>query len=405
METFVARQPVFNSQKKVFGYDLSFRDGFENIIPPIDSDIEASNVLANTFFSFQMPEVLRNKPGFVNFTKPLLQQNIATIFPKENIIIKVLNDIDQDVETFASLRALKKKGYKIAMDDFSLNRDAQMMINFSNIVKIDFKSMAKNKIYHTVKALDATRDVTFLAQNLQTYKDFDFAKDTGFKLFQGDFFSRPEQLSKKDISINKVSRLKLIDEIRKPDMDTENIEAIIKKDVSISYKLLKFLNSAYFRRPYPINTIKDGITYLGTDELKKFITLIVVSDLGPNKPNELTRLSVVRARMCEKIGALVRMEFTSDELFTLGLFSLLDALLDSRMEEIVNTIGLSNKMQDALLGKVRNFNTILALVKSIEKGEWHRMIFKAIAGRSIESRLPVFYFDALKLSNTLAFSR
>ena len=181
----------------------------------------------------------------------------------------------------------------------------------------------------------------------------------------------------------------------------EKIQKLIKNDAAISFKLLKFINSAYFARLTPIDTIKEAITYIGTEELRKFIKIVVLSDLNTDKPNELVRNSVIRAQMCERLGEIFNTDLKKDELFTLGLFSLMDAMLDCTMEDILEHINFSDKMQKALLGEDKEFNKILKIVISIDHGEWDNNFFSYISGKSIESKLPDLYLDSVKMANSL----
>ncbi|THB72427.1 MAG: HDOD domain-containing protein [Desulfobacteraceae bacterium] len=400
MDIFVARQPIFNTRKNVYGYELLFRDGLKNAFPDIDGDVATLNVLSNTFFSFELKEILQNRPGFINFTRDLLLKKTPRLFPREHVIIEVLEDIEPEPELIETLSELRKTGYRIALDDFLYDEKFNPMIRLSHIIKLDFRTSSENEIQQTINSIKGDSPVKFLAEKIETYDEFQYAKELGFQLFQGYFFSKPEVLSKKDITSNQVVKLKLITELQRRDIDLVRIEDLIKKDVGISYKLLKFINSAYFKTYNPINTIKDAINYLGIDELKKFISVIAVSDLNREKPNELIRRSVVRARMCEKLGTMVRTDFSNDELFTLGLFSFMDALLDHDMEEVLKVIGFSEHLNDALLGSNRNFNTMLNIINSFEKGEWNKKVLQMISGRTIESKLPMIYFDSIRMANS-----
>ncbi len=401
MEIFVARQPIFDDWETVFAYELLFRDGLENAFPGINGDIATSNVLSSTFFSFEFMEILRNKPGFINFTRDLIFQETALLFPRQHLVIEILEDIEPSAQIVAALARIKEKGYQIALDDFSFHERFQSMMGLSDIIKLDFKANTKEAISRMVDQIRRTHDIPLLAEKIETHEDYEAARQMGFEFFQGFFFSRPKMLSKKDISLNQMTKLKLISELQHEDLNIRKVETLIKNDLSISFKLLKFLNSAYFKRPNPINTIKEGITYLGVDELKKFLSVVTVSDLNRDKPNELIRRSVVRAMMCEKLGTIIRTEFTQDELFTLGLFSFMDALLDHKMEDILKVVGFSQNMKDSLLGKVKSFNTIIKLISCFERGDWGKSIFKAISGKAIEAKLPGFYFDSIKMANNV----
>ncbi|MCD4676656.1 MAG: EAL domain-containing protein [Desulfobacula sp.] len=400
MEVFLARQPIFTPKKKLFGYELLFRLGLENSFPDIDGDIATSKVLENTFFSFELKEVLGNKPGLINFTKKLILQQTPLLFPPQHIIIEVLENIEPDKEVIAALELFKKKGFNIALDDFIYHEKYVPMMEVSKIIKFDLIATPLESLTDIVQDIQSNYDITLLAEKVETYEEFELAKKMGFSLFQGYFFSKPEILSTKDISPSHITKLKLINEVGKKDFDLIKIEELIKNDVSVSFKLLKFLNAAYFNRPTPIITIKDAITYLGTVELKKFINIVALSDLGENKPDELIKISVLRAKMCEQCGTILKSHFTTEELFTLGLFSYIDAILDSKMTNILENISFSDKMTNALLGKDKEFQKIVTIINSFEKGDWDNNLYNIISGTIIERKLPEFYFDAITTINS-----
>ncbi|MBU1342849.1 MAG: HDOD domain-containing protein [Proteobacteria bacterium] len=400
MDIFVARQPIFTTQRKIFGYELLFRLGLENAFPDIDGDIATSNVLSNTFFSFELKEILGDKPGLINFTKELILQKTPLLFPQKHIIIEVLENVEPDKDIIDALEQFKEKGFNIALDDFIYHEKFEPMMKLCRIIKFDLIATPLPTLSTIVKDILTNYDITLLAEKVETYDEFKQAKKMGFRLFQGYFFAKPEVLSKKEISPSQITKLKLINEVGKKEIDFKELEALIKKDVSVSFKLLKFINSAYFGRPTPINTVKDAITYLGTDELKKFIHIVAVSDLSANKPTELIRSSVIRARMCEQCGTILKTSYTTEELFTLGLFSFMDAMLDSRMEDILKNIAFSDKIKTALIGKDKEFQKLLTIVKSFEQGDWKNKFYAVMSGTAIEKKLPEFYLDAIKMVNS-----
>lgn len=400
MDIFVARQPIFTIKKKIFGYELLFRLGLENAFPDVDGDIATSNVLSNTFFSFELKEILGGKPGLINFTRDLILQEIPFLFPKQHIIIEVLENIEPEKKIIDALKHFKAKGFNIALDDFIYHEKFQPMMELCQIIKFDLIETPLESLTDIVKDIQANYDITLLAEKVETYEEFKLAKKMGFNLFQGYFFSKPEILSKKDISPGQITKFNLINEAGQKEMNFKKISDLIKKDVSVSFKLLKFINSAYFSRPTPINTIKDAITYLGADELRKFINIVAVSDLNNHKPNELIRSSVIRARMCEQCGSVIKTHFTTDELFTLGLFSFINAMLDQTMEDILETISFSEKIKKALLGKSHDFQKILSIVISFEHGDWKNNVYSIMSGTRIEKKLPQFYMDSIRMADS-----
>ncbi len=399
MEIFVARQPVFTAKEKIFGYELLFRLSLENSFPDIDGSTATSGVLANTFFSFELDKILAGKPGLVNFTRDLIVKRTPLLFPEKHIIIEVLEDIEPEPEVIQALHEFKRQGFRIALDDFVYDKKFDEMIALSSIIKFDIMDTPLDTLEPVLESLKSGPPITLLAEKVETHEEFKQAKEMGFGLFQGYFFSKPEILSKKDISANQITKLKLVSAAGKRDPDLAAIEDLIKKDVSVSFKLLKFINSAYFQRPNPVDTIKDAMMFLGIDELKKFISVVVVSDLNPGKPNELIRSSVVRARMCEQCGTMLKTHFSTEELFTIGLFSSMDAIMDMPMDEILTSISLSNKIKDALLGKDRQFSQLKTLVTSFEQGQWTTPVYKKIEGGRLGNKMPGFYLDAIQMAD------
>jgi EAL and modified HD-GYP domain-containing signal transduction protein len=400
MDIFVARQPVFTAKKKVFGYELLFRSSLENIFPGIDGNKATSTVLSNTFFSFGLNEILAGKPGLINFTRDLLVQRTPMLFPKEHIIIEILEDIEPEPAVIEALTEFKQQGYKIALDDFVYDPKFDDMISLCSMIKFDLMATPLDTLEQIIADIRAHHHLTLLAEKVETHHQFEQAKEMGFGLFQGYFFAKPEILSEKDISSSQITKLKLISEINQKNLNLVTIETLIKNDLSVSFKLLKFINSAYFKRSIAIDTIKDAMTFMGIDELKKFINVVAVSDMADHKPNELIRSSMIRARMCEQCGKLLKTHFTTEELFTIGLFSAMDAILDRPMTDILSHITFSEKVKQALLGNNKQFSQLHTLVTSFEKGQWEHRLYKMIDGKKIAEKLPEFYMDAIRLADS-----
>ncbi|MEE4363251.1 MAG: HDOD domain-containing protein [Desulfotignum sp.] len=399
MDIFVARQPVFTARKKVFGYELLFRTGLENVFPEIDGDSATAGVLANTFFSFGLDKMLAGRPGLINFTASLLRQKTPLLFPENHIIIEVLEDVSPDPDIIAALDLFKKKGYRIALDDFVYDEKFESMMARSSMIKFDLIATPLESLVPVIKDIQNRFPMTLLAEKVETHAQFDQAKEMGFELFQGYFFSKPEILSSRDLSADQITKIKLINAAAKAELDLDELEALIKKNISVSFKLLKFINSAYFSRSVAIDTIHDAMVVLGSDALKKFINIVVAADLNEDKPNELIRSSVIRARMCEHFAGMTKTGFTPDEMFTMGLFSRMDAILDMPMADILKQITLSDKFKDALLGRDKIFQRILALVTCFERGRWDHKVYTQLQGSRIIDRMPGFYQDALAMAD------
>ena len=401
MDIFVARQPVFTRKKKILGYELLFRLSLDNVFPDIDGSTATSGVLSNTFFSFGLNDILSGKPGLINFTQDLITKQTPLLFPKEHIIIEVLENIEPKPEIIDALKAFKSNGFRIALDDFVYDQKFDEMIQLCDFIKFDIMATPLDTLGPVLSRIEKELNhITLLCEKVETYEEFEQAKEMGFELFQGYFFSKPEVLSRKGLSANQVTNLKLLNEVTREEPDLKAVEDLIKNDVAISFKLLSFINSAYFQRPTAVDTIKDAITFLGVQELKKFVSVAVVSDMNPDKPNELVRSSVIMARMCEQCGQVIKTQFTPEEMFTVGLFSTMDAILDMPMKQILEKITLSEKIKNALLGQDRVFTQLNELITNFKRGKWSHARFQAAEDSKLIKKLPGFYLDAVKMADS-----
>nr|WP_319392625.1 HDOD domain-containing protein [uncultured Desulfobacter sp.] len=400
MKVFLARQPIFTKHKKLFGYELLFRSGTQNAFPDISGDVATTNLLSNLFFPFEVKQLLGNKKGLINFTRQLLLDKAPLFLPKEQFIIEVLEDVEPDDDIISSLALFKERGFDIALDDFIYHEKFEPIIQLSKIIKFDLIATPLPTLVDVIKDLKERYNIKILAEKVETYEEFKMAKEMGFNYFQGYFFAKPEVISTRGISSNHITKLKLVNEIGKKHINIVKIQNFIRNDVPLSFKLLKYVNSAYFNRRIPIDTIKDAIVFVGEEELRKFIKVVVVSDLGNAKPNELIRCSIIRARMCEKFSELFKSKFSAEELFTLGLFSYMDALMDCEMQDILKHLSFSDKMNQALLRNDNEFSRMLHIIIGFEQGNWDEQpIFKAFKGHEIEKKLPKLYADAIFMAN------
>lgn len=276
MEVYVARQPVFSRNKKIFGYELLFRDGVSNSFPDIDGDTATSKLLSSSFLAMSIDQISGKKKAFINFTRELLVKKLPTMFPNENIIVEILENVRPDKDLVSACKDMRRSGYEFALDDFVYEHDYEHLIRLAKIIKIDFRVTPQDEIKEILEKLGG-QGVKFLAEKVETYSEFQLAMDMGFDYFQGYFFSRPEILSARDVSPSKVQLLQIVVEANKDDVKFEKLEQYISQDISISYKLMRYINSAYFRRIQDISSIRQAIVLLGEREIRRFISLIAMA--------------------------------------------------------------------------------------------------------------------------------
>ena len=400
MDVYVARQPIFKTNKRVYAYELLFRDSLTNIFPDIDGDSATSKVLFDSFLTIGIEKITGRKKAFINFTEDMLIEKAPLMFSKDKIVVEILEDVKPGLEVLNACRDITRDGYMVAMDDFDYRPELEPLISISNLIKIDFRSTPYKAIQENVKRL-SRYDVHLLAEKIETYEEFSKALEMGFTYFQGYFFCKPEVIKGKDISASDLNILNIMVEANKEEIDFQILERLIGRDVAISYKLLRYINSAYFKRVRKISSIKQAISLLGERRIRRFLSIIAMADLSHEKPNELFRRSVIRARLCEMIGETVHSSVPASELFVVGLFSLIDAILDDSMENIMKRLPLSREIKDVLLYNSGELKKYLTLAISYESGNWERMPEAAAAVEINEEKLPTCYLDSIKWADSL----
>ena len=401
MEVYVARQPIFKSNKKLHGYEVLFRDGISNFFPNIDGDLASSRVLSNSFLSIGIEDLTAGAPAFINFPKDLILNRIPLMFSPENLIIEILEDVEPGEEVLEVCQEFAERGYVIALDDFTYSPKYTRLLSVSKIVKLDFRALSTEELKGSIRNL-APFHLQLLAEKVETYEEFQQARQMGFTLFQGYFFSKPEVIKGKDVPAPRMSLLQIMAEVNRADFAFEKLETIITRDVAIAYKLLRYVNSAYFRRLSEVTSIGQAIFMLGEKQIRRFVSLIAMSTLGAEKPDELIRTSAARAKFCELVGSLNGHKAMSDELFTLGLFSLIDAILDDSMESLMEKLPLSASIEEALISNSGPLAEFLTLISAYEKGDWGVAAAAASSLKISESELPRCFGEALGWANALA---
>ena len=294
-----------------------------------------------------------------------------------------------------------QKGYTIALDDFTYMPELDPLIELADIIKFDFRLTSLSDIQSYMEKITTQQSCRLLAEKIETYEEFESAMDMGFQLFQGYFFCKPELVKGKEISGSQISLLRILAEVNRRDFNFDELEKIIAPDVGLSYNLLKYINSAFFAKANQINSIQQALVYMGEHEIRRFVSLVVLSKLGDAKPSELVRASCMRAKFCELLATNTSTEAPSAEFFTLGMFSLIDAIVDQPMGTVMKNLPLSENIKMALVERKGLLIGFLVLVECYEKGMWAFVSRLAEALAIDESRLPAMYVQACEWANTI----
>lgn len=406
MEVFVARQPIFTKTKEIFAYELLYRNNNENRFPEINGDVATTDVIINSFINIGINELSNGKPCFINFTEKLLQQSLPTYFQPSEIIVEILETVELNQELLDICKELKGKGYQIALDDFVLNKEnpySYALIEHADIIKVDFRETTE-QMRRSIEEISLKNNIKLLAEKIETYEEFESAVRIGYEYFQGYFFSRPVILSTRDVPEYFQNYFEIIHHLSNSEPNLNYIIRLIEQDLSLSYKLLKLINSPAFRPINKINSIKQAIIRLGMKELKKWLYILSIRGNIAGKSEwsrEIFNITLTRAKMCELIALHKNKQKESSSYFLTGMFSLMDALLGMKMDEIVNLMPLHDDICEALNGNSNQLKDTLDLSISIEKGVWEDVSFWC-EKLQIEERIVLrSYNEAFKWSNNL----
>jgi EAL and modified HD-GYP domain-containing signal transduction protein len=363
----LARQPIFDADLNLFAYELLFRSTSENAsgVPMIDGDKATTEVINRTFLELGIEKVLGNKRGFINLTRSFLTGERDLPFDSSQIVLEVLEDIEIDEQILEAINQLKQKGYVIALDDFIYKEELRPAVQAADIIKIDLLALSEQELVEHVTILKKER-VKLLAEKVETEQQFELCKKLGFEYFQGYFFCKPTIINDKPLPDNKASALRILSELQDSEISIDSIEALLNQDASLSYKLLRTLNSAAFGLPRKIDSIKQGITMLGLQTIKSWVTIIAFSDIEAST-SELLTTALVRAKMAELLAK--SFDCIPETAFLVGLFSPLDAILQKSMAELLDTIPLNDDVKQALLNGEGKLGNLLNFVIPYQQNE------------------------------------
>jgi EAL and modified HD-GYP domain-containing signal transduction protein len=402
MEQFIARQPILDLNKKLYGYELLYRGAPGKLLGQVSGEQATASLLSSAFLTGDIEVISNNRLCFINFTQELLESNLPFNFPKTKIVVEILENVDPTPEVISICRRLKENGYTLALDDFVYKRKWEPLLELVKIVKIDIRLTPLNTLIRTLNHLKY-HSVKLLAEKVETEAEFVLANRMGFSYFQGYFFCKPQGITITEISSVKLNLIRLLAEVTKKEIELERLREIISSDVAITYKLLRFLNSAYYYLLQKVKSVKHGVALLGEKELRNFCMLVIISELATDKPDELVRLVLVRAKLCELLGKIS--DFPESEcvnLYMIGLFSLLDAMLDCPMAEILEKLPINAVVKDTLLGMENGYTDFLCLSQAFEKNQQYECAKLQDKLLLTDDQVRECYLEAVKYANNLS---
>ena len=372
MYFYAARQPILDANKKLYAYELLFRDSINNVFPGIDGDEATSKMVEASKFNMSISDFTSNKLAFINFTLETLVQGYPEMLTNEEVVIEILETVKPGKKLLALCKDLYSKGYIIALDDYEHQSVWSHFYPFIKIIKVDIQQTNFDEIKEIIEAIKDYPHIELLAEKVETYEEYDQALQLGFKYFQGFFFAKPEMVKTKNLSPSQLSMAELLYETSKPELDLAGITSVFQRDVSLSYKLLRYANSAIFKRRNEVSTIKQALVILGSSELKRFLGLMFAITANPDKPTELIKLAMTRAKFCELVAKDMKSNLDDSIAFLTGLLSMIDAILDEDLEVVLAKLPLAAEIKEPLLTRKGTMAAIIKLVEFIEHAQWDK---------------------------------
>lgn len=389
---FVARQPIFDRDQKLFGYELLFRQGLENFFSGENVEAACKHTL-DTSLLMGLDQLCGDAYVFINCTREVLLKGYMNLLSPRSTAVEVLESVAPDREVRDACLGLKAAGYLIALDDFVPGDARESLAEIADIIKVDLIATPRDQWRAMVEA-HASERTRVLAEKVETPEEFRIARDAGFVLFQGYFFQKPVVFSAQEIPASQMNYLRVLQAIHQPELDWKVIETLIKQEASLCYRLLRYLNSARFAFCSEIRSVRHALSMLGETEIRRWVSMVATLAAARNKPDELVQSALVRARFCEVMAQRIR--HIKTDCFLVGLLSLMDTILGISMRELLERIAVDSEIKAALLGESTRPGQVLELACAQENADWTNCTALAAKLRMSEEEVSDIYLQSMR---------
>lgn len=366
---YLGRQPIFNSDLKPVAYELLYRAGDTDHSDKKDARASA-NVLINAFLEMGVQRVIGKARAFIHVTPEILDDDLLRLFDPAQLVLELMPDVAFDDALLASLDRLRTAGYGIAVDDLLVHEGTLPLLERAHFVKVDLAAVPASELAEHVTALRRF-PVALVAEKVETHEQFAQCQALGFDFYQGYFFARPKLVAGRTMSEDRLSVLQLLAILHSPQSELSDVQAVIQQSVSLSYRLLRYANSAAFNLQREVSSIAQATVVLGQRRLRDLATLLALTGMS-DKPPELTHTVLARARLCASLAPPGR--GNADTAFTVGLFSGLDALMDRPLTDLLADLPLAEETRLAVLEQQGPFGQVLAAALALERGDFGNVV-------------------------------
>lgn len=372
-QAYIGRQPIMDEKQQIIGYELFFRHSADAESAVFEDEFKAySSVLMNTIGGIDIQWLLGDKLAFINVNEAMLKSEFIELMPPQRTVLEILRSVNPSADIVERCQSLHEQGYKIALDNPQLSTDTSPLLQCADYIKIDIQSLNSAELQKAFTQLHVP-SVKMIAEKVETDQQFEDCKKIGFRLFQGFHFARPETFTAKVINASFDSVLNILNTVSQ-DAEINVIEAGFKKDTALSFKLLRYINSVGFGLSFEIQSINHALTILGRKQLYRWLTLLMVTAGENSTPPALMKTSITRGRLTELLGETYFEKHDRDNLFIVGVFSLLDAILKMPMDKVLDKIQLPETVTEALLMREGIYGPFLQLTEACEDANSERIL-------------------------------
>lgn len=396
-KSYLGRHPIFDYNMNIYGYELLFRnDDQTNRANVTDGNMATTQVINNLYLDFGLENIVGTGHAFINLPKVYLESDDALPFEANNVVLEILEDVKVDDSLIRTIIGLRSRGFKVALDDYCPNAISEPLLDFVDIVKVDLPQYKPRQLVDAVRHL-RKYNVRLLAEKVETEEELKLCQMLKFDFFQGYFFCKPKIISGDSIPQNKMAVIRALQVLQDPEVPVSKVEELVSQNVSFSYKILKYINSAAFSLVSKIESVQRAIAYIGLIKIKQWLTIMSISSIN-DKPETLAvmELALIRSHFS---GLIAREKGVSDlnPFQTSGLFSVLDVLMNKEMEIILKELPLTNEINEAILHGAGEIGEILSFVISFERDEFEGDEFEGIN----VSKLNILYINSIEWAKEL----
>jgi len=374
----VARQPILNRGGSLIGYELLFRELNSETAGVCDDRAATSTVILDGLFDVGLFDLVGDNLAYLNVSRDFLLSVGPPPLPARRVVLELLEDQIVDDALLGVLEELVSEGFTIALDDFRLTPATERLLRFASTVKLDV-------LEHTDRALDGLvshlranyAGLSLIAEKVETRAEWVRCSVLGFDAFQGYYFARPSRLQRSRLPTQGLASLSTMVELSATE-DFDELNRIITRDAGLSMRLLRYANSASVSLPRRVGSVQEGLAWLGAVTVRRFAMMVALAS-AHDVPNELLVTALVRARMCQRLSGAGD-SAAGDSYFTVGLFSVADALADAPMQLVIEQLPFRYDIVDALLYRSGKLGELLDGVIAYQRGDFDAAS-ELIAGR------------------------